>query len=203
MTEPLVDDALKAELSALYKGAGRHYHGLSHIEALLALAREHRATLTDREAVEAAIWFHDAVYDSRAKDNESRSAALAREKLHGRAEPVRLSRIEAMIEATATHIVPAVEDDAAKADAALFLDMDLSILGAPHEQFDRYEAAVRQEYAWVPDEAWRQGRAAVLERFLARPHIFHTATFRRRLEAQARANIEHSLARLRGKSEGV
>ncbi len=193
-----IDGGLKRELSALYGGAERHYHGLAHVEALLALARDHRADLSDPEAVEAAIWFHDAVYDSRAKDNEARSAELARERLAGRLEPARVERIAAMILATATHEAPHFADAGAARDAALFLDMDLSVLGAAPEVFDAYEAAVRREYAWVPEAAWTSGRAAVLRTFLGRPHIFHSKEFQVRFEAAARANIERSLARLEG-----
>ena len=121
---------MRNELSALYRAPDRHYHGLAHIEALLALAQEYRAALSDPDAVEAAIWFHDAIYDSRRSDNETRSAALALEKLAGRTDPERLARIAKMIEATATHTLPDLGDKAAGRDAALFLDMDLSILGA-------------------------------------------------------------------------
>lgn len=196
--EPLIGEALKTELSALYHQPGRHYHGMAHIEALLALLREHRAELSDPEAVEAAIWFHDAVYDSRRSDNEARSAALAAERLSSRITPARLSRIVAMIDATATHTLPALRGRGARGDAAFFLDMDLSILGAPRGTFDSYEAAVRREYAWVDDKAWRSGRAAVLRKFLARPRIFHTEAFRQRYEAAARGNIERSIAALAG-----
>ncbi|MHA6644649.1 HD domain-containing protein [Mesorhizobium sp. A623] len=192
----LIDANLKKELSALYRAEQRHYHGLSHIEALLALAREYREILADPEAIEAAIWFHDAVYDSRAKDNESRSAALAREKLAGRIEAGRLDRIASMIEATATHQVPHFSQAGARNDAALFLDMDLAIVGASPEAFDAYEHAVRQEYGWVPEPAWIAGRAEVLKNFLGRPHVFHTRQFRDRFEQQARANMERSLASL-------
>jgi predicted metal-dependent HD superfamily phosphohydrolase len=198
--EPLLDEGLKTELSALYRQPGRHYHGLAHIEALLALLREHRAGLADPQAVEAAIWFHDAIYDSRRSDNEARSAALAAEKLSPRVEVTRLSRIIAMIEATATHTLPGLDDEAANRDAALFLDMDLSILGTPKSVFDSYEAAVRREYAWVDDKAWRSGRAAVLRKFLARPRIFHTEAFRERFEAPARTNIARSIAALAGQN---
>jgi predicted metal-dependent HD superfamily phosphohydrolase len=194
--DPLIGAALKTELSALYSQPGRHYHGLAHVEALLALAREYRADLADPQAVEAAIWFHDAVYDSRRSDNETRSAALATEMLALRVEPARLSRITAMIAATATHALPTLGDEAATRDAAFFLDMDLSILGAPKGVFDSYEAAVRREYAWVDDKAWRTGRAAVLRKFLARPTIFYTEAFRRRFEAEARRNIARSIAAL-------
>jgi predicted metal-dependent HD superfamily phosphohydrolase len=196
--EPLIDHPLRTELSALYRQPGRHYHGLAHVEALLSLLGEQRADLADPEAVEAAVWFHDAIYDSRRSDNEARSAALAAEKLASRVEPARLSRIVAMIEATATHALPDLGDGAAERDAALFLDMDLSILGAPKSAFDSYQAAVRREYAWVDDKAWRSGRAAVLRKFLARPHIFHTETFRKRFEAGARKNIQRALAALAG-----
>lgn len=194
----LIDDATRAELSGLYQADDRHYHGIRHIEALLGLLTEYRTQFADPEAVEAAIWFHDAIYDSRAKDNEAQSAALAAEWLKGRVDASRLFSIVKMIEATATHEVPAFEDAAAKADAALLLDMDLSVLGTPAKTFDAYEDAVRREYGWVSDADWRAGRGAVLRNFLARPRIFHTDIFVTRCEAQARANMERSLAKLGG-----
>lgn len=198
MSAPLVDAALKAELAGLYRAPGRHYHGLAHIEALLALAAEYRPALSDPEAVEAAIWFHDAIYDSRAKDNETRSAGLARSKLAGRTDEARLACIAAMIEATATHEVPTLADPDHVRDAALLLDMDLSILGAEPNVFDAYEQAVRREYHWVDEPAWKAGRGAVLKNLLARPHIFHTPEFRDRFEVQARENMARSVERLAG-----
>jgi predicted metal-dependent HD superfamily phosphohydrolase len=197
----LLDEALKNELSALYDAPSRHYHGMKHIRALLELARQYRAELADPEAVEAAIWFHDAIYDSRAKDNEAQSAALARERLAGRIDADRLDRIAAMIEATATHRLPDLGDAGAVRDAALFLDMDLSVLGAAPGVFAAYERAVREEYGWVPEAAWLAGRAAVLKGFLAREAIFHTPEFRDRFEAQARRNMAVSLAALEGHAQ--
>lgn len=194
--EPLIEAPLKRELSALYRAEGRHYHSLAHIEAMLALAGHYRASLHDPEAVEAAIWFHDAIYDSRAKDNEAKSAALAEKKLSGRTDAQRLGRITAMIIATATHELPRFSDENAARDAALFLDMDLAILGATPDAFDAYEQAVRREYGWVEEPMWRAGRSAVLKSFLARPHIFHTEEFRQRFEAQARQNMARSLKAL-------
>jgi predicted metal-dependent HD superfamily phosphohydrolase len=196
--QPFIGEPLKNRLAALYGEPGRHYHDVAHVEALLALLEEHRAEFADPEAVEAAIWFHDAIYDSRRSDNEARSAALAAKELSAVLPPERLARTVAMIEATATHIPPDLGDEAANHDAALFLDMDLSILGASPDAFDAYEAAVRREYAWVEDTAWRSGRTAVLAKFLARPSIFYTETFGQRFEAQARRNIERSLAALAG-----
>ncbi|ESX16392.1 hypothetical protein [Mesorhizobium sp. LSJC264A00] len=200
--EPLIDAPLKRALSALYQAPDRHYHNLAHIEALLALADEYRASLHDSGAVEAAIWFHDAIYDSRAKDNEARSAALAQDKLATRTDPERLGRIAAMIVATATHELPSLHpgglaDENALRDAALFLDMDLAILGASADAFDAYEQAVRREYGWVEEPMWRAGRGAILKTFLARQHIFHSQEFRQRFEPQARQNLARSLETLK------
>ena len=196
MQRSLIDEALKSELAALYSAEDRHYHGLAHIQAMLALAEEYRGLLDDPEAVEAAIWFHDAIYDSRAKDNEAKSAELAEKRLSGRIDPHRLARIAAMINATATHQLPPLRDSDAVNDAALLLDMDLAILGAEPAAFDAYEKAVRLEYGWVKEPMWRAGRASVLQNFLARPHIFYTQSFRDRFEARARKNLERSLASL-------
>jgi len=80
--------------------------------------------------------------------------------------------------------------------ASLFLDMDLSILGAAPAAFNAYERAVRREYAWVEEPMWRAGRGAVLKTFLARDHIFHTDEFRQRFEPQARQNIARSIEAL-------
>ena len=101
-----------------------------------------------------------------------------------------------MIDATATHTVPDFPDQKAVADAAMFLDMDLAILGADEARFDAYEADVRREYAWADDDAWRSGRAEVLTGFLNRPRIFYSDLFRGLYEEKARANISRSLARL-------
>ncbi|MBZ9991735.1 hypothetical protein LB572_32060 [Mesorhizobium sp. BH1-1-5] len=196
--EPLIDDALKSELAALYQAADRHYHSLAHIEAMLALASEYRRLLDDPQAVEAAIWFHDAIYDSRAKDNEAKSAELAEKSLAGRVDPHRLARIAALINATATHQLPPFRDEDALNDAALLLDMDLAILGAEPAAFDAYEKAVRLEYGWVEEPMWRAGRSAVLQNFLARQHIFYTTEFRDRFEARARENLNRSLQALQG-----
>lgn len=202
MSTPLISPALKAELSALYSAEDRHYHGIAHIRALLGLLDEYRSCFSDAEAIEAVIWFHDAIYDSRAKDNEARSADLARDKLTEAASAERLDRIVRTIEATATHTVPDIEPETARHDAALLLDMDLSVLGAEPGTFDAYEAAVRREYAWVEEPLWVIGRSNVLRTFLTRDHIFHTEIFRSRYEQQARENLRRSIDALDASTPG-
>ena len=188
---------MRAELGAVYAAADRHYHGLAHIEALLRLADVHAMTIGDHDAVEAAIWFHDAVYDTRRSDNEEKSAQLAAGRLAGIAAPDRLARIAAMIRATANHAVPDFGEgtpESATQDCALFLDFDLAVLGSPAAEFANYEAAVRREYAWASERLWIAGRRAVLEHFLARPAIYATAQFRASHEAAARRNLRGASA---------
>jgi predicted metal-dependent HD superfamily phosphohydrolase len=195
----LIPAPVHAELVAAYTAPDRHYHGLAHIEALLRLAEEHAGLIADRGVLEAGIWFHDAVYDTRRKDNEEKSAELALARLAGIATPDRLARVAMMIRATRDHIVPVFGDGApvsAARDCALFLDFDLAILGSPTAEFAAYETAVRREYSWVREPQWIAGRRAVLEYFLARPAIYATAQFRASHEAAARRNLGNALANL-------
>jgi predicted metal-dependent HD superfamily phosphohydrolase len=199
----LISEPVRAELVSAYTAPDRHYHDLRHIEALLGLADACAGAIMDRDAVEAAIWFHDAVYDTRRGDNEERSAALAMARLAGSTDDGRIARIAAMIRATADHRVPDFSDAGAAQDCALFLDMDLAILGASPADFDAYEAAVCREYDWVTEPQWRAGRREVLAGFLARPAIYATAQFRASHEAAARRNLAHAIARLfRAEPEG-
>jgi predicted metal-dependent HD superfamily phosphohydrolase len=186
---PLADD-----LKRRYAEPQRAYHDWSHIEALLALLPDLLPKLNDPAAVYLAVLFHDAIYDPRAADNEERSARLLAEQMAGLVSPAMLDRAVRLVLATRAHAVP---DDVAAAEAAdmtLFLDMDLAILGADPDSFDRYEAQVRREYAHVSDEAFAKGRAAILTRFAARPALYYSDWGRQRFEAQARLNITRSLA---------
>jgi len=194
----LIPPQLRAELTAAHQAPDRHYHGLHHVETLLGHASACADAIADHDAVEAAIWFHDAIYDTRRNDNEERSAALAEARLAGTAAAARVAHIAAMIRATAGHVCPDFADAAQRSDCALFLDMDLAILGSAETEFDAYDAAVRREYDWVAEPHWRRGRRAVLEGFLARPAIYATARFRTSHEAPARRNLRRALARLDG-----
>lgn len=183
-----------ALLSAAYGEPHRAYHGAAHVEACLRLVDdpEVRALAARPAEVEAALWFHDAVYDTRAQDNEERSARLAEEHLsRAGASPEAVRRVAAHVRATKDHA-------AASPDGQLVVDVDLSILGEAPAAFARFEDEIRREYAWVDEAAYRAGRAAVLRRFAERPELYGTSALRDRYEAQARANLAAALARLAG-----
>src|SRR5262245_82205 len=68
-----------------YAQPPRAYHNLGHIAHCLEEFDRARRLARNPLAVEGAIWFHDAIYDSRAADNESRSAEWATALLHAAA----------------------------------------------------------------------------------------------------------------------
>lgn len=176
------------ELRTAYAEPQRAYHTAQHIDECLGTL-----DLAERNApVELALWFHDAVYDPRRADNEQRSAAWARAGvLAAGCEEAVAQRVHDLVLATRTH--EATGDDP---DTRLLLDIDLAILGAAPARFAEYERQVRAEYAHVPQEAFRAGRARILAGFLARERLYATVVFHDALEQRARANLQESLARL-------
>jgi predicted metal-dependent HD superfamily phosphohydrolase len=180
-----------AALAERYGEPHRAYHTLAHVARCL-WEFDHARLLADHaDEVELALWFHDAIYDPHAADNEVRSAAWAVRFLEqgGVAHETR-ERVAELINATDHRASPA------PGDTALVVDVDLTILGAPEEEFDAYERQIRREYAFLPEDAFRAGRRGVLERLLARPRLYTTALFHARYETAARANLARSLARL-------
>jgi predicted metal-dependent HD superfamily phosphohydrolase len=179
------------ELQARYSEPHRAYHTLQHLKECFAWFEQTRSLARHPGDVAFALFYHDAVYDSHAHDNEARSAELAEDVLgeyvRGDAEP---QRIVALIMATKHDAVPADND------AQLLVDIDLSILAAAPGRFDEYERQVRKEYDWVAPDAFREGRRRVLQQFVERPAIYSLPLFRERLEATARHNLERSLAEL-------
>ena len=91
-----------------------------------------------------------------------------------------------------THKVPA--DDV---NGAVLSDADLSVLGSEALRYQTYAAAVREEFADVPDEVFKPARAQVLSSLLDGP-LFHTEAGRERWEERARRNISEEIAELTG-----
>ncbi|MHC4740488.1 MAG: HD domain-containing protein [Planctomycetota bacterium] len=181
-----------AALAGAYSQPRRFYHNLRHIESCLEEFDNVTQLAEVPDAVELAIWCHDAVYDPRASQNELQSADFA-SNLCSQADlpPDLIEKVHSLIIATAHDSVPA------KTDERILVDVDLSILGKPTDQFDKYEQDIRAEYSFVPEELFRTERARILQDFLDRRTIYTTDYFVKKYESRARRNIERSLARLR------
>ncbi|MDP3003922.1 MAG: N-methyl-D-aspartate receptor NMDAR2C subunit [Candidatus Azambacteria bacterium] len=180
------------DLAGRYAEPHRAYHTFEHIGHCLDEFEQVRHLATNPEAVELALWYHDAIYDTKAKDSEERSTALAVEMVRNTSLSDNLGQLVAnLILATKHTMVPT------DPDAQLLVDIDLSILGQPEVKFDEYDRQVRKEYEWVAEDAFVAGRSTILKSFLDRPTIYLMQIFRNKYEAQARRNIARSLARLR------
>ena len=172
-----------------YSEPHRAYHTLQHIGE--CFEQLDRAPGEAFHEVGLALWFHDAIYDPRASDNEMRSAQWAREVLRDTgAADAAIDAVERMILATRHQAAPQ------EYDAQLVVDIDLSILGASQTRYREYEDQIRQEYAWVEDSAFRRGRIGVVQHFLSQPFIYSTDDYRERFEARARSNLARSVAAL-------
>lgn len=180
---------VRQRLQAAYTEPQRHYHSLQHLGECVTQFQAVWHLAVHPGEVALALWFHDAVYDPRGKDNEALSARWADEVLAqaGATQPCR-DRVQALIMATCHQAGPS------GADAQLLVDIDLAILGAAPARFDEYDRQVRQEYRWVPGFLYRRKRREVLRSFLDRPHIYSTGHFRHSHEAQARANLNRVLS---------
>lgn len=181
-----------------YSESHRKYHNITHITDCLAQLEEAQhdfqiLSLSDIEEIEIAIWFHDVIYDPKAKDNEEKSAELFLTLSEGMPSKQQ-QHIKDMILATRDHVARNKAEE-------LLLDLDLSILGRNAVEFDQYDRAIRVEYEWVPDELYRQGRAKVLSTFLEREKIFKTRYFHDKYEETARKNITRAIQRLKTASK--
>jgi predicted metal-dependent HD superfamily phosphohydrolase len=184
--------SLWRSLEDLYSQPQRHYHTLAHIDAMAsALARfAPEAPLPLR----FAVIYHDAVYDSRRRDNEERSARLAVRSLGLLKVPSAGRRLTGrLILRTRFHEPLAGEF---RQLSEFFLDLDLLILGQSESEYDSYAVSIRREYDWVSETEYRQARAGILRSFLERPQIYFTGDIRTSYESQARANLERELGRL-------
>ncbi len=190
-------------IAAAYNDPPRAYHNAGHIldclEQFDAYIRA-EATLPEWRSfprqgsvveVEAALWFHDVVYDPRAKDNEEQSVRFMERMLfEAQVSQAVIERIAERIMATKHQTPPQSPAD------ALIIDIDLSILGRIPEPFEAYDKAIREEYAWVPWKEYRHGRVQVLKHFLDRKPIYCIPFFQKRYESQARVNLEKKIREL-------
>jgi predicted metal-dependent HD superfamily phosphohydrolase len=170
----------------------RRYHTVDHLVAVLDRVDVLEEYADDPAVVRLAAWFHDAVYLPDRSTNEERSARLAERALPELGVAAsRTAEVARLVRLTVTH-----DPQPGDADGAVLCDADLGILAAPPEAYAAYTAAVREEYGFVPPDAFRAGRAAVLSQLLDLPRLFRTPYGQREWETPARDNLRAELDRL-------
>ena len=175
-----------------YNEPGRHYHTLVHIDAMLTLASDH--ALKDSVAVDLATIFHDIIYDAVAGGggrNERESAQVFVEFAQSTTmTSERINKIVQWIERTWSHDGADLDDD-----GRLFMDFDMSILGAEREAYARYASQVRREYGHVNWVYWRVGRSQFLSASTSK-RVFSSPQFAA-LEGKALENARAECLKLR------
>jgi len=182
------DEALFAELLTRHREPHRAYHTLQHLGECLDWLAAQGGQANRPAEVAIALWFHDAIYDVQAHDNEQRSADWAERALLAAGVPDEVAgRIHAMVMATRHDAPPA------GGDVRLLVDIDLAILGAAPERFAQYERQIRIEYAHVPAADFEKRRREILGAFLARDPLYRTPSMRTALEAAAHRNLRMAI----------
>ena len=176
-------------LLAAWREPHRRYHSVQHLRDILAGVEELSAWADDPDAVRLAAWYHDAVYAG-LPDDEERSARRAEQDLSrlGVAAPL-VDEVARLVRMTVSHD-PALGDR----NGEVLSDADLAALAVPSESYRLNTAAIRAEYAHVPDEAFRKGRTQVLVGLLQGPGVFRTPSGRQRWEEAAQRNLRAELA---------
>jgi predicted metal-dependent HD superfamily phosphohydrolase len=167
----------------------RRYHTPKHLYDVLTMIDE-LADDHDLFLVQLAAWYHDAIYAVPAGQvsNEEASARLAlRELSWVGLEQEDLNQVARLVRLTETHL-PGPRDP----EGELLCDADLAILASDPADYAAYVAAVRAEYAHLPEVEFLTGRLELLTE-LADREIFRTSKGRRRLTDAARANLAREI----------
>lgn len=178
------------ELRRRYRENSLAYHNLDHIKDCLKKLQS-VDSCQDRDALHLAIWYHDVIYNPQRTDNEEASARFAIEHLGATSlPPTTVEKVARLVRVTDHKTHPETPDE------KLIVDIDLSVLGANPEDYRSYAAKIREEYGFVEETAYREGRTNLLKKILGRPVIYQTIHLRRLWEEQARTNMESEIRRL-------
>jgi predicted metal-dependent HD superfamily phosphohydrolase len=187
-----VADRVLSDIVARHNENHRRYHTQRHLAAMFELLERLAPQLAYGAPARLAVWWHDLVYEPRARDNEERSASIAAQRLETLgASASAAAETQELIRRSARHW-----DGESAGEGDYFLDADVAVLGADPTEYDAYALGIREEYAWAPEDQYRAGRLAFLDWALARPSLFRTKPFAAEFEAAARANMSRERAAL-------
>jgi predicted metal-dependent HD superfamily phosphohydrolase len=185
-----------ASLLAAWSQPQRRYHSIAHLRDVLRHVDELAAHALDPDAVRLAAWYHDAVYRGQADDEEYSAQRAEKELTALQLAPGLVGEVARLVRLTATH-----NPKSGDLNGETLCDADLAILAAPADRYAAYSAAVRAEYAHVPQQTFAAGRATILQALLDAPAVYRTPHARQSWETQARSSIRAELKQLRAAGE--
>lgn len=178
-----------------YSQPHRAYHTWHHIHDMFGIAGQLGEVLTVNQRL--AILYHDIVYIPGSSENERLSAMLLKTHVaQNKAQfkeafpEANLEIVESIIRDTKNHLPSQYNE------TKLVLDLDMSILGAEPDRYQKYVKDVMFEYAEYAGERMNKGRAEFLQTLLLQPNIFLTDVCQAKFESKARDNIKAELETL-------
>jgi len=201
----LLTDFMDDNLFKCYTEYFRCYHTLeNHIFPGIYLIESVKSLCDNRDFVELAWWYHDAIYIPNSPLNEEISAHKAyfdciQLGLSGETASI----IYNMVLATKhSKVKPHTQDE------KVLHDIDLAILGSEPEEYDKYTKLIRREYSFVNDKDFYQGRSQILNHFLQesgnptdqKKTIYCTEYFSDLYENKAVKNIASEIDEIRKKT---
>ena len=176
--------------------ASRAYHNLTHLGYMFNMLSIYASQtgFVASDNFKHAIIGHDLVCNPLSDDNEEKSYEMMAKFISENPQATDdCSEVKRLILTTKNLFT----DSHLSEEEALFLDLDLSILGTFNDNiWTNYCTNVRKEYSCVSDEMFTQGRIEFFEKLLKQKQIFRTKTFYEMFEEQARQNITKEIKRL-------
>lgn len=177
------------EIEQSYSQKSRKYHNLIHLENMILELEEVKDKISDYDVLLFSVFYHDIIYKATSKDNEEKSAEIAKIRLEKLNIPnEKIAKIYNQILATKSH------KKSENSDTNFLLDADLTILGQDWKIYENYTQQIRKEYSIYPDFIYKPGRKKVLIHFLEFDEIFKTDYFKEKYEKKARENIKRELS---------
>jgi predicted metal-dependent HD superfamily phosphohydrolase len=188
-------------LDAGYSESHRAYHTWPHVASLLEKLSVFSGLCTREDLIATAIFWHDAVYRTQSHDGRPRtdyenvreSGQLFRGySLLNKADS---DAVYDMIIATANHLQPTLKYQyyaGFAGDVDLFLDLDLSSLASPWDDFVDNLAKIRSEFSWLPETDFYASQIDFLKQF-AREDVplYRCKETSAKWRAAAKANLRH------------
>ncbi len=188
-TDDFLCKQLWNEIVINYCDAGRYYHNLNHLEAIIGELSDVRDRIPQWDTAMFSVFYHDIVYNALRSDNEVQSADKAQMRLQEVGFPEdQITQCVLQILATKGH------EPGNDLTTQLFIDADLAILGKAPENYTGYSENLRKEFFVYTDSEYKAGRKKVLKYFLAMNRIYKTEHFYKKYERQAHINIETELS---------
>jgi predicted metal-dependent HD superfamily phosphohydrolase len=182
--------SIRVLVKSYYQEPHRFHHTWDHIQAMLDGYQEYFGdTMGEEEYL--AILYHDIVYSPWSKRNEVDSIEMMM--LH---HTQYFSKKNDSVMRAASSIIYDTAHNPELVHAKpseRVMDLDMMILGKSEKAYERYKNNTRREFIRYDDDQWNEGRAKVLEGFLAQKRIFFTQEMFDAFEVRARQNIQKEL----------